>query len=181
MAEETPRVRQSFCAKRERMQGRQIVVIPLLLGVSGLRAGSRLQGADPKHRVVRFSHLHSLVATWHQIVSGFPHARWEHPKDRQRVRDRLGVGSVKSNSRISRVENLPQSIDSSRNGSTKNTTGSILSRMGRGSGVFWSLGKAKRVRRGLQQLLGSPRVRKLVSRAFSELSQQATAKGNRPA
>ena len=86
------------------------MVVSLFLGVHGLRAGSGISRADPKHRVIRSRHLDTLVSTRNQVIAGIRHAGWESAKDRKRVRNRLGVGSVESNSRFSGTARLPQSI-----------------------------------------------------------------------
>src|SRR5208282_6377107 len=106
------------------------MVVSLFLGVSGFWAGSRLSGANSKHRIVRFIHLYSLVSARNQDILGIRHAGRQPTANRKRLRNRLGVGSVKSNSRIPGVARIPKSIDSHCAASTERGPGNILPTMG---------------------------------------------------
>ena len=94
------------------------MVVSLFLGVSGFWAGSRLSGTNSKYWIVRSSRLYSLVSARNQDIAGVRHAGRQPTANRKRIRNRLGVGSVKSNSRIPGVARIPKSIDSHRAGST---------------------------------------------------------------
>src|SRR5271157_4132643 len=126
------------------------MVVSLFLGLSGFWAGSRLAGTNSKYWIVRSSHLYSLVSARNQDIPGIRHAGRQPTANRQRIRNRLGVGSDKSNARIPRVARIPKSIDSQRAGSTERGPGNILSTMGCSSGVLCGMGKAECVYRSLQ-------------------------------
>ena len=160
------------------MRRRQIIVVSLFLRSADFLVGSGLSRTNSKYRIVRSGHL--FVILWsHLGLRDLPrlvHARF-HSETGKRIRNRLGIGSVKSNSRIPGVARIPKSIDSHRASSTEGDRETFFENRDAVRSFMRHREERSCIQRSLLVTLGSCKISRICFADVQEFLARASGKG----